>query len=306
MPTFWRTRQNCIPSVEMHCVESFFKESFLSLLVMEPKKFGLLSKIFRQGCQTWFYVSTGTFWGIIYFSGKSRFFSIFFEQWIFFWPFLDFFWWAGHNCMLSVQTYFEKKNFFFRRKNFLITFGKWKGIFLAFGKKISARFHDGNLHVRKDGQNVTNAIYAFMGAVWCNFFWKNSCFSTFFGHLEIIFRFFCKKFFQTAVRIALWLSKGTFLGNCFSGKVCFSFSYKEHKPFGTLWQSFFSVVSKTAFFVSRGTMWEECICSFERNLSFFSLPYIEIVFAASGKIIWQCYQKRVLRVHRIILQKNAF
>ena len=48
---------------------------------------------------------------------------------------------------------------------------------------------------------------------------------------------FCRKFFETAVRIAFKLSKGTFWGNWFSKKICLSFTYNEIKNFGTLSQS---------------------------------------------------------------------
>ena len=72
-------------------------------------------------------MSRGPFWGIIYFSGKSRFFSIIFECWdIFFWR-------VRHNCMLRVRILLEGKQFF--SKIFFTTFRKWAWFFPAFGKK---------------------------------------------------------------------------------------------------------------------------------------------------------------------------
>ena len=101
IPTFWGNSQNSIPSFEMHFEESFFKKSLFVTLGHEAKRFDLLTKNFRQGCQTSFYVCTGTFWGIIYFSKKGRFFSIIFEYWV------VLFWRTRHNCMLRVQIRFR-------------------------------------------------------------------------------------------------------------------------------------------------------------------------------------------------------
>ena len=102
-----------------------------------------MSKNFWQGCQISFYMSRGPFWGIIYFSGKSRFFSIIFECWVIF------FWRVRHNCMLRVRILLEGKQFF--SKIFFTTFRKWASFFPAFGKKTSAGCHEGNPHVRKNG-----------------------------------------------------------------------------------------------------------------------------------------------------------
>ena len=81
----------------------FFLERFSVTLGQGAKRFGLLSKNFPQGFQTSFYVSAGNFWGIIYFSGKNRFFSIIFEYWV------VLFWRTRHNCMLRVQIPFKVK-----------------------------------------------------------------------------------------------------------------------------------------------------------------------------------------------------
>ena len=103
IPTFWGNRQNCTSIVEMHFEEIFFKKRFFVTLGQGAKSFGLLSKNFRQSFQTSFYVSAGNFWGIIYFSGKNRFFSIIFEYWV------VLIWRTRHNCMLLVQIRFKIK-----------------------------------------------------------------------------------------------------------------------------------------------------------------------------------------------------
>ena len=103
IPTFWGNRQNCTSIVEMHFEEFFLKKRFFVTLGQGAKSFGLLSKNFRQSFQTSFYVSAGNFWGIIYFSGKNRFFSIIFEYWV------VLIWRTRQNCMLLVQIRFKIK-----------------------------------------------------------------------------------------------------------------------------------------------------------------------------------------------------
>ena len=45
---------------------------------------------------------------------------------------------------------------------------------------------------------------------------------------------------------------------------------------------------------------------FWRKYWFFSLAYIEIFLRLQANHFWQCCQKGILRVHRIILRKNTF
>ena len=85
-------------------------------------------------------MSTGNFWGIIYFSRKSRFFSINFEYWVIL------FWRVCHSSMLRVQMHFRKKFFFdYIFSHFRTMSANFSGVW----KKNSAGCHEGNLHVRK-------------------------------------------------------------------------------------------------------------------------------------------------------------
>ena len=139
--TFCGNRQNSIPSVGMHFDENFFKKKcFFVTLGHRAKIFSFfLSKNFWQGCQISFYMSRGPFWGIIYFSGKSRFFSIIFECWVIF------FWRVRHNCMLRVRILLEGKQFF--SKFFLPLSENERDFFRRSEKKTSAGCQEGNLHV---------------------------------------------------------------------------------------------------------------------------------------------------------------
>ena len=165
------------------------------------------------------------FWGIIQFSGRSRFFSIIFEHSV------NLFWRSRHNCMLRVQIQFEVK-WNFPKEKFLSlsdnereisrrsekSFGResqrqsncskgwlqtkvcYKKIFffIAFvpwGK-------DFLLSGKKNWQSVTNAIYVFMGTVcWKILFEKFLFFYGFWTFRDNI-PASCRKFLQTAVRIA--------------------------------------------------------------------------------------------------------
>ena len=229
IPSFWLNRQNCIPSVEMHFEEISFKKVFLVTLGHRARRFRLLWKNFWQGCQNPFYVSTGTFWGTICFSGKIRIFSIILDSCVnFFRPFLEFFWWVCQNSLLRVQMHFRKKNFlkmFFtlsenEREIFLrsekkfdrvsrnqSTCPKWwlkvkvclKNLFFSLRKLIEKMFF---CPLKKNSQSATNAIYVFMGTVWWKILFEKILFFYRFWTFRDNIPAFRRKFFETIVRIA--------------------------------------------------------------------------------------------------------
>ena len=231
--------------------------------------------------------------------------------------------------MQRVQTHFGKKIIFFRKKSFLLTIGKWKGIFLAFGKKtgqVSRRqstcwkgwvqaevclkkhfpFHRFRTLRKwffvlwKNGQNVANAIYAFMGTVWWKFWLEKLMFFYRFGHLEIRFRFFAESFSKPLSELLFNCPKENFQ-EIFSPEKSVFHLVTMSKSFWHFVAEFFGVVWKTAFFVSRGTIWGRMYLLFWKNSCFsFRFRTLRVFLRLQEKEFWQCCQNCILRVHRKI------
>ena len=87
-----------------------------------------------------------------------------------------------------------------------------------------------------------------------NFCLKNSCFSIVFGHLEIVFRPFAEVFRNRRQNCFLVVKMNS-LRKLFFGKKLFFLYLQRAKNFWHFVAEFISVVWKTAFYVSRGTIW---------------------------------------------------
>ena len=131
-----------LPSKSRNAFPGKFLKMFFVTLGHGAKKFGLFSKIFRQGCQTSFYVSTEIFEKQSNFREKVGFFlssssilSIFFDDLVI--------------TACYVSKYNSRLNEIFRKRNFY-HFRTMSANFPGVRKKISAGSHKGNLTVRKD------------------------------------------------------------------------------------------------------------------------------------------------------------
>ena len=187
---------------------------------MEQKSLDFCRK-FPQGCQTSFYVSTGTFWGItFYFSGKSSFFFYHFQTMSnFFSAVLDFF----DGLVITacyVSKHISKKNIFISKKKFSYHFRKMKANFCGVRKKYFGKVSRRQSICSKGWLQAKVCLKKHLPVhrfrtlrKWffvlrkktlakchkCNlrvhgnslmkiFVWKFLVFLSFFGHFEIIFR----------------------------------------------------------------------------------------------------------------------
>ena len=277
-----------------------------------------MSKNFWQGCQISFYMSRGPFWGIIYFSGKSRFFSIIFECWVIF------FWRVRHNCMLRVRILLEGKQFF--SKIFFTTFRKWAWFFPAFGKKTSAGCHEGNPHVRKNGlrlkfvwkkgffyfgfvhwgkdflpseKNWVKCHKCSLHAHWYSlmkiFVWKFLFFCRFWT-LLIIFRPFAQRFSKPLSEVLLTVQRKILRKLLVWKNLFFLYLQYRAKNFWHFVVESFSVVWKMAFYVSRGTIWGRMCLLFWKKSCFFSAFVHRDFFCGFSQIIFGSVVKKAFYV----------
>ena len=146
----------------------------------------------------------------------------------------------------------------------------------------------------------------FLGTVWWNILFEKILFFYRFWTFRDNITAFGRKLFKTTVRIAFWLSKATFWGNLFLERICFSLTYKEQKPFGNLSQSLLAWSGKQHFLCLEAQFGEKCNYCLDRNLVFFHFRTSRLFSRLQARQFWQCCQKCILLVHRIILRTNTF
>ena len=93
----------------------------------------------------------------------------------------------------------------------------------------------------------------------------------------------------------------------FSVKNLFFLYLQRAKNFWHFVAKFISVVWKIESYVSRGTIWGRMSLLFWKKSCFsFHFRTSRLFSRLQAKQVWQCCQKCILRVHRMILRKKTF
>ena len=192
------------------CISRTFLKTFFRYSWAWSKKIWSFVAEIPTGLSNFILLSTGLFWGRIYFSGKSRFFSIIFEFWVICFDGL-----VITACYVSKYITGENKFFWKFFYHFRTMSGKFSGVPI----KISIGCRESNLHVRPKGwleakvclkqiffsiafvhlendflHSGKNGKVSQMQSTCSweqfdgNFCFKISCFSIVFGQLKKIFR----------------------------------------------------------------------------------------------------------------------